>query len=279
MGAFRRGSPARRVGKRGIAASGAGVEYLSAARGGGKKEPRDADMRSLLIAIAAALMSAAPALAQEGEYEEIVVTGSRLESYERLITPHVTVVRRADFAVVDVEVRSDTRDESQRLDEIRQALRGLQSRSRPGHVTLALRDEDAQIVRGFSMQAAEDLFTRGRLADTSRVTVLLRTPISPQDTLESLRARVDSFVAAAQKPGRVEMQAGELSLSMLDPNRFRPQLLAAIAADARAVASAMGAGYTPSVGGLENQVAWKRTGDLDLTLFLPYTIEARPPPP
>jgi hypothetical protein len=38
----------------------------------------------------------------------------------------------------------------------------------------------------------------------------------------------------------------------------------------------MGAGYIPSVGGLQNQVAWQRTGDLELTLFLPYTIEALP---
>jgi hypothetical protein len=231
-------------------------------------------MKRVLVAIAA-LAFAVPAQAQD--YEEIVVTGSRLENFERLITPHVTMVRRADFAIVDVEVRSDTRDESQRLGEIREALRGLQSRSRPGGVTLALRDEDAQIVRDFSMQAAEDLFTRGPRVDTSRVTVLLRTPVTAEDTLESVRARVDRFVAAAPKPGRVEMQAGELSLSMLDPNRFRPQILAAIAADARAVAQAMGAGYTPSVGGLENQVAWKRTGDLDLTLFVPYTIEAQPP--
>jgi hypothetical protein len=231
-------------------------------------------MRRLFLALAAAWTLAGSAWAQD--YEEIVVTGSRLEAFDRLIVPHVTLVRRADFAIVDVEVRSDTRDQSQRLEEIRQGLRGLQTRSRPDGVTLALRDEDAQIVRDFSMQAAEDLFTRGPRADTSRVTVLLRTPITAQDTLETLRARVDRFVAAAPKPGRVEMEAGELALSMLDPNRFRSQLLAAIAADARAVAQAMGAGYSPSVGGLEGQVAWKRTGDLDLTLFVPYTIEALP---
>ena len=230
----------------------------------------------LLVALGLFLMLGLRSAALAQEDEEIIVTGSRLAAYDRLVVPQVWMVRRADFAVVDVEIRCDTRDESQRLAELRQALRGLQERSRPDAVTLALRDEDNEIVRAFSIAAADDLYQRGPRADTTRLTVLLRTPIAANDTLETVRARIDRFLAAAPKPGRVEMEAEDLALSMVNPNQYRRQLLTAVIEDARVVSRSFGADYAPSVGGLESQVAWKRTGDLDLTLFLPYTIVAVP---
>ncbi len=221
-------------------------------------------------ALAVAVSSATNAWAQD---EEIVVTASRrAASYEELVPPTASLKRRADFAVIALEIRNDTRDQSQRLSEMREALRGLQSRARPGAVTLAIVDDDVGIVRPFSLAAAEDLIRADRRPDTSTITVRLRTPISANDTLESVQQRITEFVNQAPKPGRTEMEIGESQLTMVGVDRYREQLLQAIAADGQSAANLFGSGYSVSVSGLESQVAWLRTGDLELTLFIPYSL-------
>lgn len=224
----------------------------------------------LALTALAVLANADAAWAQD---EEIVVTASRrAESYEQLVPPTASIKRRADFAVVGLEIRNDTRDQSQRLGEMREALRGLQNRARPGAVTLAIVDDDVGIVRPFSLTAAEELIRADRRADTSIISIRLRTPISESDTLESVQQRVEAFVNQAPKPGRTEMEIGESQLTMVGVDRYREQLLQAIAQDGRRAAALFGEGYAVSVSGLESQVAWLRTGDLELTLFIPYAL-------
>ena len=230
-------------------------------------------MLKITLAVLVTLVSLAFAENAWAQDEEIVVTASRrASSYEQLVPPTVSLKRRADFAVVSLEIRNDTRDQSQRLGELREALRGLQGRARPGAVTLAIVDDDVGIVRPFSLAAAEDLIRADRRADTSIITIRLRTPIAESDTLESVQQRVGAFVTQAPKPGRTEMEIGESQLTMVGVDRYREQLLQAIAQDGARAAALFGEGYAVSVSGLESQVAWLRTGDLELTLFIPYAL-------
>jgi hypothetical protein len=225
----------------------------------------------ILAALALVAALASPAFAQD---EEIIVTGSRRAiSYEDLVAPTVSLNRRADFLVVSLDINNDTRDYSQRLGEIREALRGLSARARQGAVSLAIVDEDVGIVRPFSLAAAEDLIRSGRRTDTSSLTIRLRTAIGEGDTLEGLLERIEAFVDSAPKPGRTEMEIGESQLTMVGVDRYREQLLQAIASDGRRAAELFGPADAVSVGGLQNQVAWLRTGDLELTLFIPYTLD------
>lgn len=229
-------------------------------------------MRAFIVACAAIVAALMPSVC-EAQDEEIVVTASRrAQSYQSLVAPTVSLKRRADFAIVSLEITNDTRDYSQRLNEVRDALRGLQALARPGAVTLAIVDEDAGIVRPFSLSAAEDLIRAGRRADTSALTIRLRTPVSEADTLESVQARMSRFVGQAVRPGRTEMELGESQLTMVNVDRYRSPLLEAIAEDGRRAAELFGSGYSIAVSGLQNQVAWLRTGDLELTLFIPYAL-------
>jgi hypothetical protein len=231
-------------------------------------------LRAFVAATALLACAAAPAWAQADMSEEIVVTGSRLERFEGFQVPQVFMKRRADFAILSLEVTSDTRDHSQRLDELRGALRGLQSRARPGAVTLALVDEDVGIVREFSMAAAEELMRGAGRPDTSAVSIRLRTPIGPNDTLESINERIENFVEGAPKPGRVEMMVGDTELTLVDPQQYRDPLLSRVTADGRNIASMLGTDYGIALAGLERQIAWQRSSELELTLFLPYSMSA-----
>jgi hypothetical protein len=231
-----------------------------------------------IAAFAACLV--APAAAQDGE-EAIVVTGARLshhdfEAMAEMPMPHLTLRKRADSVVVDLYVRNDTRDAAQRAAEMRQALRGLESRARAGGVTLALIDATSGIVRPFSMEIAERSVANGGAPDTSMIAIHLRTNVQENDMLDSINARIRAFVSAAPHPGRTELTPGTVNLVLNNPEQYHASLVVQIAAEGRAITEQLGVGYGVNVTGLERQVSWRRTGELELTLFLPYTLMVVP---
>jgi hypothetical protein len=237
--------------------------------------------RSVFLSIML-LCVAAPALAQDEGDEEIVVTGTILRRFEDFSMPHVSRVRRADFAVRNLTITSDTRDATQRRQELEQALRSLTryaDRSARMSVALIAADDDESgesRVIGFTVEKAlESLRPSGR-PDTSQVTVAVRSAISASDDIDAVDERFNAFVRAIPRPGRVETQLGGMELTLNNPQQYRAGLIADIARDATQISSAIGAGYGARLEGLENPIAWRRAGDLDLRLFVPYRMVILP---
>jgi len=236
--------------------------------------------RKSLAAVALAMCLVAPARAQDAE-EAIVVTGSRMvrQDVQQLAEapmPHVTLRKRADSVVVDLYVRNDTRDGATRAAEMRQALRGLEARARGGGIALALIDATSGVVRPFSLEIAERSITGGGAADTSAIVIYLRTNVQQGDTIDTINQRISAFVSAAPRPGRTELNSGAVNLVLNNPGQYHAPLVTAISVESRSVTDQLGAGYGVTVTGLERQVVWKRTGELELTLFLPYTLMVSP---
>jgi hypothetical protein len=234
-------------------------------------------LRRLLIAAALALST--PAFAQDDE-EEIVVTGSRLERYDGWPVPHTFITRRADFGIVEVELRNDTRAADARRAEMIEALRRLEQAARRADMTLAIVDDDIGLVRPYTQAAAELLIQPGSRTDTSYLVIRLRTAITPSDTLETIHDRVAGLVEDTPKPGRVEMTVDETDLSMVNLEQYRDEMLRGILAEGRELSRLVGGAQRVEIGGLASQVAFQRTGDLDLVLFLPYelSVELAPQP-
>lgn len=228
------------------------------------------------------LCAASPALAQDDNSEEIVVTGTILSRFESFSLPNVSRVRRADFAVRDLTISSDTRDATQRRQELQQALQTLtRFTNRDARVSVALiaADEDesgeARVI-GFTVEKAlQSLRPSGR-PDTSQVTVVVRTAVLASDDLDAVDERFDAFVHAIPHPGRVETALGGMELTLANPQQYRAGLIADIAADATQIANAVGPGYGARLEGLESPIAWRRAGDLDLRLFVPYRMVIPP---
>lgn len=235
-------------------------------------------MKFGFAALALTLSSAAPAFAQENE--EIVVTGSRLQRYDGWPVPHTYITRRADFAVVEVELRNDTRAPDARRAEMLDALRRLEQSARRADMSLAIVDDDIGLVRPYTQAAAELLIQPGQRSDTSYLEIRLRTAITSSDTLESIHRRVSDLVNDTPKPGRVEMIVGQTDLSMVDMEQYRQDMLQRILAEGRDLSRLVGGAQGVQIGGLASQVAFQRTGDLELVLFLPYelSVELAPHP-
>lgn len=231
-------------------------------------------LRQAIVA-ALAFCAFGPAFAQESE--EIVVTGARLERFEDLVLPAITMTRRADAVLVNATVSSDSRDAAMRAREIRATLEDMARRARASDVTISLLQDD--VLRPFTVDLAMRLVGYGGRADSNAVVVQLRTATrGPDDTLDAVRERFTRFVDSISESGRatVDFDEDEVQLTVVNLPQYRAPLVAAIVSDGRAVAAAMGEGYRPEISGLESAIAFRRSGDLDLTLFVGYALRVVP---
>jgi len=235
--------------------------------------------RLLIAALAACIIS--PAAAQEDA--DIVVTATRYRAaYESFSIPHVSLIRRADFAVRNITISSDTRDAAPRLAELRQALQSVtRFTDRNARVSVALIEEDEDAsgqsrVVAFTVEKAMQSLRPGERPDTSQVTVTVRTRIAASDDLDGVQERLAAFVRDIPRPGRVEVMFAGMELTLTNPQQYRTQLIADIAEDATAISERLGASYGAQLNGLEHPIAWRRAGDLDLRLFIPYSMTILP---
>ena len=234
--------------------------------------------RSLFIAATLAACMISPAAGQDGA-EEIVVTGARASQrnavYADVRVPAIAMTRRADFVIADLRVSSDSRDAETRSQEVQRTLQNLAARARGGAVTLALQQDDT--IRPFSMELAMRLLTHGGRTDTSQVIVHMRTAVRADDTLDTARQRFRTFAESVRGEGRALVDIpGDLGLTLRDIPQYRAPLIDAIVADARDIAGRLGDGYRAELTGLENPVAWRKSGDLQLTLFIDYQVRVVP---
>lgn len=206
---------------------------------------------------------------------EIVVTASRYVSDADEMTvqiPHVTLTRRADNLVTRIRVVCDTRDTDTREQELDQTLRDMiqAAGASGGSIALSVGDE---VLEPFTDALIEKSIQLGDRVDTSAAFVVVKTAIGPSDTYDAAMARIHAFVAATPKTGRTEiLEDGRWDLTLIGPENYRGELIGLIAADARKTAAQFGAAFSVSVDGLEKPIAWRRSGLLELGLYIPYTL-------
>jgi hypothetical protein len=232
-------------------------------------------MRKLIIGLAIAGLLVGPTLAQEGEVGEVVVTGSRISEYDANQTPHVVLRKRADNLIVEVVVVCDTRDVSQRREELKTTLKNLirQAAKDPG-VELGIGEE---IVGAFDETMVDSIIGSASKIDTSQATLLVKTKVLPGDTLDSATGRIEKFVAATPKAGRTEILVqGDWNLTLIHPEQYRGEVIALVAKDSLKTASAFGDGYGVMAQGLQLPLSWYQSAPLELALYIPYRMEVRP---
>lgn len=230
------------------------------------------------IAAAAAVLIAAPVAAQDAQFDEIIVTGSRAIEWDPDDVPVIQLERRADNLIVAVRVVNDTRDAPGRRDEITRTLRAM-ARAAAGRadIDLSIEDDGALVALTEDMVSTLTLGIDPGRSDTSVASLVVKTPIREGDTLDAASERIEDFVDEVAPVGRsIADISGDWQLSVINPAQYRAPILAAIAADARATAATFGEGYAVQVEGMSNRVTWRQSGPLDLSLFIPYDMTVTP---
>ena len=220
------------------------------------------------LAMVAALFPNIPAFAQE-----IVVTGARRDDVTSI--PVIRVKRTADFAILEVSVSGDTRDAPQRQDEIYGMIRrAIELAPRHG-VELAT---GQLIVEPLTLENYRDLpLESDRRPDTNLTRFFVKARLEPGMNSADALGRITRFVAAVPAVGRAQMEAeSDLSLSVVNPNQYRGEIIALAAEDANRTAAAFGDGYGVTVSGLEQPVRWVRASLTEVYLYLPVSISVLP---
>lgn len=224
------------------------------------------------------IASSAPAQPQAGDQglAEVVVTAMRREAddYDERV-PAIGLRKVADFAVQEVSVVGDTREAAKRNDEIFAMVRNAIDAAGKRGLMLATGE---MVVEPLTLANYRNLELSGDgRPDTGRVRFLVKVPLSQGVDGKAAVEKITAFVKAVPSVGRAEMrEAGDLTLSIVQPDSYRGQIAELVATDARAMAAKLGQGYGVEVKGLDRPVEWTRASLTDVFLYMPYSYVITP---
>ncbi len=235
-------------------------------------------MRTFIISFVALLFLPSAILAQNDPGgAEIIVTAQRSsgDGYDSR-RPQIGLRRLADFAVQEITITDDTRDEAKRHDEMYAMVKGaIELATKRGGIELAT---GSLIVEPLTLGNYRHLgLEKGRQPDSNKVSFLIKTKLASGVDAKAAIDRVDAFIKAMPTVGRAEVtDRDDLTLSVVSPDQYRPQIIDLVAADAHSVAAKMGSDYAVEIKGLDRPVEWGRANLTDIFLFVPYTYNIVP---
>ncbi|MEM1264183.1 MAG: hypothetical protein AAGH76_17420 [Pseudomonadota bacterium] len=193
------------------------------------------------------------AAAQDGQLEEIVVTGSRISasSYDM---PAVAITRQADFPVQNIRLVNDSRSPERRKAEIFKTVENLIKRSRAMKgMALSYGDGFLEPI-DLNDEALQLLEERNRV-DTSYVDIYAKVALDPDRSSKAQIGDLREFIAGVDKSGRTEiLPQGDIGLTIIGPEQYRYEILGQIAEENVKVNEAMNGNCKISIGGLESRV-------------------------
>lgn len=245
---------------------------------------------ALRIALLLAVALPAPAIAQDLNAGEVVVTGSRArQTYIDPRTnrpvetgedgsglPAVGLRRRADFALLPVVIAGDTRERDPRREEILTMVRSALALAQRSGIELAVGDFFVVPLTAENYRTLA--FIGDGRPDSERVVFFIKTRLGASaDEANAAISRLEQFVRSVPAAGRAEMRAGgPLTLSIVAPDQYRGQLLDMVATEARAIATRFGPDQRIEARGLDRPVEWRRAGITEVFLYIPHQLVFRP---
>ena len=235
-------------------------------------------MRVLALAL---VLPTAPVIAQVAtdELDMISVTGNRVAYDDLLETPAVSVTKPGDFLLLNFTLVNDSRDEDARERELHDTI--LQMVNAAGSRYTLFYTDEARIALNRDNHRIE--LDDGTRPDTSQVDLQVRVSLGGDPArAEALITEMRKFLRTARMSGRTEVIIkGETSLQMNKPERYRYEIIEAIAADSRKLMGSMGLECTLQLEGLNGRIQWERASAAELLLYIPYSMiitDCRKPP-
>lgn len=230
---------------------------------------------AFLAALAA--VAATAGLAQQLETPslgEVLVTGNRDSiPYAQSNRPVVGLRRRADAAVMQLSIVSDSREEPVRRQEIHTVL--LAALDRANAAGFELVSGAAQLNRVTKANYKDLPFQYAGRVDTGRVDVLVKTRL--EGSAADTRARLQAFIGSIKGSGRATVSTGGgITLTVVNPDQHRHAIVQLVAGDARHMAGLFGPDFTFNVTGIDGQVSWSQVSSTEVFLFIPYRYVITP---
>ncbi|PKP91056.1 MAG: TonB-dependent receptor [Alphaproteobacteria bacterium HGW-Alphaproteobacteria-16] len=211
--------------------------------------------------------------------QEVVVTATRSaqnrEGFLGTSIPIITLKRTADFAVQRVAITGDTRDQALRRKEIYAMVKSAIDLAQRNGVELATGD---YVVEPLTTGNYGNLtLVTDRRPDSERTSFIIKAKLEPGMDAKAALERISKFIKAVPPTGRAQMETvGDLTLSVLNPDQYRQQIIQMIATDAAATSARFGPEYGVEVRGLDRPVEWSRASLTEVFLYLPAAYVIRP---
>ena len=223
-----------------------------------------------IICLGLTLIAPLQAFAQD----EIIVTASRVDNS----IPGIFLEKRGDFLLLEARVENDSRELSTRLKEIKATLDKFKAAAENNpDITLGIVDE-SDFVRPLSESNFSDSISYGSRPDTSVATLKVKTEI-PENVIDSykLAQMLSEFVDSIEEEDRTKITTyDEISVSVVDPFQYRVQVIKQVVNEVNMVTDGLGPEYRAIITGIDKELKWVRSGDLNLAFYLPYEYEIIP---
>lgn len=204
--------------------------------------------------------------------EAIVLSPFQVSSDKASSKPPIVLKRRADFLLLQISVLNDTREEEKRRDEVYATLRGMIA-GIPADSKIELFTEEFTLTpTHFQIPLADASDKR----DASHVTLYAKVPLSDRDDAGALAERLRTFVRSVKVQGRSEIFTGDIGVSIKNPERYRYDVIQAIATDVKKLRESFGDTFEIVVQGLDARLQWQRSGVAEVELYLPFKYELFP---
>jgi hypothetical protein len=229
------------------------------------------------ILAALAMFGASAALGQQNQepaFGEVLVTAQRQNAkFYRQDRPVVGLRRQADGAVMSFTITSDTRDEPTRRQEIHTVVLAAIDRAAASGFELVSGSFQLEKITRENYKELP-LLPAGRI-DTSMVVLMVKTGLD--GSADSTQMRLLAFLKTLKKSGRATMETtGTITLTVINPDQYRDQIIGLVAEDARHNAAIFGPGFSFNVSGIDLPVGWSQVSSTEVFLFLPYRYNINP---
>ena len=201
----------------------------------------------------------------------IVVSAMRVVDSETAAAqslPHVTLRVPADFVLFEASFVNADVNLARREQDLKSTFNLMLAADRERRdVELAIGDADESYpIESATFEEAYNAYgQRGSYA------IAMRVDVRPGDSYDDVRDRADGFLKAIKEIGRVQYVIDDDQyIGLRNPERFRPDLMAAISADIDAM-SRQFSGSEVTVYGLESKTITRPTGALSLDVYVPYS--------
>ena len=205
------------------------------------------------------------------QLETITVVGSRISYRDLLETRAVSLTKPGDYLLQPITLYNDTRNEAARKEELYATIRKLIDRAGDRYDIVHGENFVGELDAGnYRIELTKD----PKRPDASLVSLSVRSEIGgdPKRGAQLIRD-MRKFIDDAERVGRTEIEtAGETALSMKKPERYRYDLVEAIAQDTNAIRTRMGGNCTVTLDGLNSRIEWERVSAAELLLYIPYTM-------
>lgn len=223
-------------------------------------------LAAIIAALTASATIAQPAAAPG--LGEVMVSANRSNApYAQQDRPVIGLRRLADSAVVTFNISSDTREAATRTQELHTAMLAAIDRAKVAGFELVsggipLVPVTRANYQDIPMQGA------GRV-DTSLVQLMVKAPM--QGSASATQARLQTFVSSLKGAGRATVGGGGgISLTVIDPDQYRDEIVRLVAEEARRNAAMFGPEFTVSLTGIDQQLAWSQVSSSEVFLYIPY---------